>query len=282
LLGVRALVEAHTGRAHVAREAGEHALALADSMNARPAQLVATAALGLLELSLQQPAATVERLRPLIQFVQQEEIADPCWTRFAVDLVEALIEVAQIDEAQSLLEWYEGNALRLGRNAALAQSLRCRGLLAASVGDFDTSLAAFERALAEHDRSRLPFDRARTLLAYGSARRRAKQKAPARQMLELGLAEFERLGARVYAARTRDELGRISGRSPSGGVLTPTEQRIAQLVAEGRSNKEVAAAMFVTAKTVETNLSRIYAKLGIHSRTELARRLAEGIPAAKL
>jgi DNA-binding NarL/FixJ family response regulator len=65
-------------------------------------------------------------------------------------------------------------------------------------------------------------------------------------------------------------------------LLTPTEQRIAELVAEGRSNKEVAAAMFVTAKTVETNLSRIYAKLGIHSRTELARRIADGVPASKL
>jgi DNA-binding NarL/FixJ family response regulator len=101
-------------------------------------------------------------------------------------------------------------------------------------------------------------------------------------MLELALAEFEQLGAELYAERTRGELGRISGRSPSSGGLTPTEQRIAQLVAEGRSNKEVAAVMFVTAKTVETNLSRIYAKLGIHSRTELARRIAGGNPATKL
>jgi DNA-binding CsgD family transcriptional regulator len=282
LLGVRALVDAHTGRADVAREAGEHAFALADSMSARPAQMFAAAALGLLELSLEQPEATVERLRPLMEFVQKEGIADPCWTRFAVDLVEALIEVAQIDEARSLLEWYEGNAVRLGRNAAIAQSLRCRGVLAAASGDLPASHAAFERALVEHERSRLPFDRARTLLAYGGAKRRAKQKAAARQMLELALAEFERLGAELYAERTRAELGRISGRSPSGGVLTPTEQRIAGLVAEGRSNKEVAAALFVTAKTVETNLSRIYAKLGIHSRTELARRIAEGLPAAKL
>jgi DNA-binding CsgD family transcriptional regulator len=282
LLGVRAHVDAHTGRADVAREAGEHALALADSMSARPAQMFAAAALGLLELSLERPAATIERLRPLIEFVQTEEIADPCWTRFAIDLVEALIEVARLDEAQSLLEWYEANAVRLGRSGAIAQSLRCRGLLAAASGDLPGSHAAFERALAEHERSPLPFDRARTLLAYGGAKRRAKQKAAARQTLERALAEFDRLGAELYAERTRTELNRISGRSPSGGLLTPTEQRIAELVAEGRSNKEVAAAMFVTAKTVETNLSRIYAKLGIHSRTELARRIAEGVPAAKL
>src|ERR687895_196023 len=105
---------------------------------------------------------------------------------------------------------------------------------------------------------------------------------PPRRVPERALAQFDRLGAELYAERTRAELSRISGRSPSGGLLTPTEQRIAELVAEGRSNKEVAAATFVTAKTVETNLSRIYAKLGIHPRTELARRIAEGVPAAKL
>jgi DNA-binding CsgD family transcriptional regulator len=282
LLAVRALVDAHLGRVDGARDAGERALALAESMSARPAQMFATAALGLLELSLERPGAAVERLEPLLAFVQAEGIADPCLTRFAVDLVEALIEVAQIEEAQALLEWYEGNAVRLGRSGAIAQSLRCRGLLAAASGDLGGSQAAFERALAEHVHSRLPFDRARTLLAYGGAKRRAKQKAAARQMLEHALAEFDRLGAELYAERTRAELGRISGRSPSGGGLTATEQRIAELVAEGRSNKEVAAAMFVTPKTVETNLSRIYAKLGIHSRIELARRIAEGVPAAKL
>lgn len=282
LLAVRALVDAHAGRADAARAAAEPALELATPMSARPAQMFATAALGLLELSLDRPAAAVERLRPLLGFAQEQEIEDPCLTRFVVDLVEALIEIAQIDEAASLLDWYEGNALRLGRRGAIAQSLRCRGLLAAASGDLHGSQAAFERALAEHELSPLPFDQARTLLAYGGAKRRAKQKAPARQMLERAVAEFQQLGASLYAERARGELSRISGRGPSGGVLTPTEQRIAELVAEGRSNKEVAAAMFVTAKTVETNLSRIYAKLGIHSRTELARRVAEGVPAAKL
>ena len=282
LLAVRALIDAHAGRADGAREAGERALALADRMSARPAQMFATAALGLLELSLERPVEAVERLRPLLEFVRAEGITDPCSTRFAVDLVEALIEVAEIDEAQSLLDWYQGNALRLGRSGAIAQSLRCRGLLAAATGDLGGSHDTFERALIEHERSLLPFDCARTLLAYGGAKRRAKQKAAAREMLERAVAEFDRLGAELYAERTRAELSRISGRSPSGGLLTPTEQRTAELVAEGRANKEVAAALFVTAKTVETNLSRIYAKLGIHSRTELARRLAEGIPETKL
>ena len=93
----------------------------------------------------------------------------------------------------------------------------------------------------------------------------------ARASLEGAIAVFEELGASVWAEHARDELSRIGGRRSSKGELTPTERQLAALVAEGRSNKEVAAALFVTSKTVETRLSRIYAKLGIHSRGELAR-----------
>jgi DNA-binding CsgD family transcriptional regulator len=281
LLGVRALVEAHAGRVDVARETGERALALAERMNARPAQMFATSALGLLDLSLERPRATVERLAPLLEFAQAAGIDDPCAARFVVDLVEALIELTQADDAEAALEWYQGNAVRLGRSGAIAQSLRCRGLLAAASGELEQARDAFESALAAHEQSLMPFDRARTLLAYGSAQRRSKQRAVARRTLELAAAEFKRLGSELYVERARVELGRISGRTRSAGGLTPTEQKIAELVAEGRSNKEVAAAMFVTTKTVETNLSRIYAKLDIHSRIELARLVAQK-PVAKL
>jgi DNA-binding NarL/FixJ family response regulator len=119
----------------------------------------------------------------------------------------------------------------------------------------------------------MPFDRGRTLLALGEVQRRAKQKRAARVSLEAALATFEELGAKLWAEKARAELARISGRAPAGG-LTPTEQRIAELVAEGGSNKEVAAALFVTVKTVERNLTRIYEKLGVRSRTELASRYA--------
>jgi DNA-binding NarL/FixJ family response regulator len=111
------------------------------------------------------------------------------------------------------------------------------------------------------------------MLAFGAALRRAKQKADARKMLEQAVAEFERLGAAAFSERAQAELGRIGGRRPSAGGLTATEQQIAELVAEGHSNKEVAAALFVTVKTVEANLSKIYGKLGIRSRAALARRL---------
>jgi DNA-binding NarL/FixJ family response regulator len=155
-------------------------------------------------------------------------------------------------------------------------------LLAAAEGRVDDAVPAFERALSEHEGVPIPFDRARTLMAYGAALRRAKRKADARRTLEHAVAEFERLEAATFAERARSELERIGGRRPSAGDgLTPTEQQIAELVAEGRSNKEVAAALFVTVKTVEANLSKVYAKLGIRSRAALARRLAGEEPAVK-
>jgi DNA-binding NarL/FixJ family response regulator len=146
-------------------------------------------------------------------------------------------------------------------------------VLAAS-GDSSGALNAFEAALADHDQAREPFQRARTLLCYGTALRRAKRRGDARTTLREALAEFERLSTPLWAEKARSELARIGGRTRSG-ELTETERRLAELVAEGRSNKEVAAALFVTPKTVSTQLSRIYAKLGIHSRAELVRRLIE-------
>ena len=147
--------------------------------------------------------------------------------------------------------------------------------MAAATGELEAAAAAFQHALIQHDRVPMPFERARTLLSLGSAQRRAKQKRAARESLQEALTTFEQLGAALWAERARKELGRIGGRAPSFGALTPTEQRVAELVAEGRANREVAAALFVTERTVEGHLSKIYAKLGVRSRAELARRLTQ-------
>jgi DNA-binding CsgD family transcriptional regulator len=280
-LAVRALANAHRGLVAETREAAEVALALGRRTQGTPALQVATAALGLLELSLPRREEAAARLGPLVEFARAEKICEPGLTRYVVDHVEALTELGRLDDAGELLGWYEKNASRLGRPSALASSRRCRALLAAAAGDVEESLALFEEALAAHELAPFPFDRARTLLAYGAALRRAKRKADARATLQDAVAEFERLGAARFAERARSELERIGGRRPSAGGLTPTERQIAELVADGRSNKEVAAALFVTVKTVEANLSRIYAKLGIRSRTALAGRFAGQEPAVK-
>src|SRR4029453_10335164 len=109
-------------------------------------------------------------------------------------------------------------------------------------------------ALVPHRDLPVPFERARTLIVLGTLHRRAKHKAAARAALEEAVAILDGMGARLWAAGARGELGRIGGRAATDG-LTPTEQRVADLVAEGRSNKEVAAELFVSVRTVEATLT---------------------------
>jgi DNA-binding CsgD family transcriptional regulator len=158
----------------------------------------------------------------------------------------------------------------------LAVGGRLRGLLAAAAGDLPNALISLERALAEQEGRGWPFERGRTLLTLGETQRRAKQKRAARESLQAALAHFEELGAPLWAEKARADLRRLGGRPRGLGELTPTEERVAALVAEGRTNREVAAALYVTERTVEGHLTRIYAKLGVRSRAELAGRLRGG------
>ena len=144
---------------------------------------------------------------------------------------------------------------------------------AAARGEIEEALAELERAVAQHEAAGDPFGRARALLALGIVRRRVRQQRAAREAIEAALESFEACGAAGWAEKARAELGRIGGRARTEG-LTPAEGRIAALAAEGRTNREVAAALFLTEHTVETVLSRAYRKLGIRSRAALASRLA--------
>jgi len=273
-LALESLVEAHRGRADEARRAALGALELAPETGGRPAELVATAALGHLELSLEIPEAVVARLESSVSYVRREAIGEPGAIPFVGDHIEALVELGRREEAEELLDWHEGNARRLERASALAVCMRCRGLIAAQTGRLDDAVAAYDEALAWHAQVEFPLDRGRTLLALGVAQRRAKRRSQARETLQGALAVFEQLGAARWAERARAELRRISGRAATPGALTPAEERIAMLVGEGKTNREVAAALFVSERTVEGHLSHIYGKLGVRSRTELARVLA--------
>ena len=173
------------------------------------------------------------------------------------------------------LAWYEANAQRLGRRSALAAAARCRGLLAGARQDVDAALVALGGALELARGLPIPLELGRTELADGIALRRSRQRAAAREALESAGHTFDAIGARVWAGRTTAELGRLGGRPPSSGALTPTERRVAELVAQGLQTKQVAAALFASPKTVEGHLTRIYGKLGVRSRTELAHRLGE-------
>ncbi|NUT54561.1 MAG: helix-turn-helix transcriptional regulator, partial [Thermoleophilia bacterium] len=150
-------------------------------------------------------------------------------------------------------------------------------LVAAAQGHGEGAVALLTEAVDQHEDSGDRYGRARALLALGVTRRRARQKRPAREAIELARAAFEELGAASWAERARNELGAIGGRTRVEG-LTPAERRVAELVAEGRTNAEVAAALFLSERTVASHLTHVYAKLGVRSRTELARTLAGKVP----
>ncbi len=283
-LATRALVEAHLGRVEESREAGQRALDLAAPGEAAVVRRESLRALGFLELSLGRPGEAHRYLGPLTADAHASGIGEPAAMRFLADEIEALIELGEFPEAEERLAWLEERASRLDRPSALAGADRCRGLLLAARGETEGALGALRSALTAHERIQMPFERARTLLALGRVARRSKSKRVAREALDEALAVFEDLGASIWVANARAELARIAGRPPSDGRLTATERRVAELLAEGRSSREVAAALFVTPKTVETYATRIYAKLGVHSRTALARQLAvlDGDTSAKV
>jgi DNA-binding CsgD family transcriptional regulator len=269
LLCTRALVHAHLGNEVEARSAAAEGLASAGTLGAGIALRLGPWALGLLELSTGDPAAARARLEPLWKASEAAGIAEPGENRYLGDLVESLIELGELEDAEALTGRLAQRAGKLDRTSALATAERCRGLLHGAGGDLTAAEGALGRAL---DTQPLVFERARTRLALGRVQRRLKQRALARHTLTEARDTFDRLGASLYSARAAAELARIGGRAPSGG-LTASERTMADLVAEGRSNKEVAAALFITPKTVETKLTRIYAKLDVRSRTELTRLL---------
>jgi DNA-binding CsgD family transcriptional regulator len=272
-LYARALLDAHLGRIEAARSAATESLEIAESLSDSLFAVQSRTVLGFLELSLGDPEAADRQLRELPAWLEANGWAEP--TDFAwVNAIEAMIAIGELDEARAGLERYEQLSRRSESPWALATAARARGLLAAAEGEIETARAALDRALDEHDRMLCPFERGRTLLAAGHVRRRAREKRSAREALKEALQAFERLGARLWADRARDELARISGRRPATGELTATETELAALAAEGLSNKEIAAALHMSVHTVEGHLTRIYRKLAIRSRAALSIRLS--------
>lgn len=267
-----AVIAAHRGEIEDARAIALGAIALADG-RIRIAESGHGWVLGFVELSLGDPKAALVHLRRSYE-IRNVYMLEPAQRLELGDLLEALIAVGELDEAGEILATWQERAAALDRAWALAILARCRALHLAAQGRLDDAFASFERALAEHARSTDPFHRARTLLALGRTQRRARQRAAARTTLEKAIVVFEQLGAPLWAEQARAELARIGGRSPSRGSLTVAENLIAGLVAEGRTNREVAAALFLTEHSVETALTRIYRKLGVRSRAELTRLLA--------
>ena len=276
-LAIRALVDAHLGRVAETRAATDEGLPLALAVGVVPAHLEMLAIRGFLEYSLGEAREAHRFLGPLPRAVAEAGFGEPALFRFHGDAIETLLALGEHDAATALLAELEEQARATGRVWAFTIASRCRALLSAAAGDSDAAYASLDRALELHEQLQEPFERGRTLLVRGTLQRRNRKKRPARESLTQALAVFDELGARLWSERARAELRRIGGRAPATpGVLTPTEERVAALVAAGRTYREVADALFISPKTVQWNLSKIYRKLGVRSRAELAAKLAAG------
>jgi DNA-binding CsgD family transcriptional regulator len=216
--------------------------------------------------------ATVSALVGMRERAERVGAVDVMFDRSEPFHIEALLELGDLDGARATLVRLEERGRRLPRAWISAALPRCRAMIAAEDGDLDVALS--ELANIDSDlMSRLPFELGWTLLAQGRVQRRSKQKRAAADSLERAIELFEELGASPFADRARSELARV-GLRRAGPDLTPSELAIATFAASGMTNREVANAAFVSQKTVEANLARVYRKLGIRSRAELGSHMA--------
>jgi DNA-binding CsgD family transcriptional regulator len=228
--------------------------------------------MGFLEVSMGNYQAALTTLEPMLATLDPPPKGTEIFVAsFVPDAIEAMIQLSQLDEAEPLVDMLERNGRTVDRAWMLAVDARCRSMLLAARGDLPRATVAVQQAMAEHDRLPMPFERARTQLVLGQLHRRQRQRGAASVALREALTTFEKLNTPLWADRVRTELARTNVARTSGGGLTPSEQRVAELAASGMTYREVAAALFISPKTVEVNLSRIYRKLGIRSRAELGR-----------
>ncbi len=266
-----AVIAVHRGQLELAREHSERALELSDEQfGLRPPQHMAV--LGLVARWNGDLSGAMAWLAEAERQASAFRWGEPSVRWWSGDQIELLLELGLIEDAIRVLDVWEADAARVAREWVFPHVTRCRGLVAAARGEVDRAGSLLCRAVAQHNEVGDPFGTARASLGLGIVRRRERKKREAREAIEAALEGFEQLGAATWVAKAQSELGSIGGRRREEG-LTPAERRVAALVVEGRTNREVAAALFLTERTVASHLTHVYAKLGVRSRMELARLL---------
>jgi DNA-binding CsgD family transcriptional regulator len=234
-------------------------------------------ALGLAVLFEGDYPSAVDLFESVWYHCQREGVADPGAFPVAGDLVEALVETRALDWAAEVTNVLERLAVEQQHPWGLATVKRARAMIDLASGENEAAGLALLSAATDYGRLGLEFERARCLLYLGRLQRRSKKWGEARQALEDAADGFARLGCSGWAAKAHGELSRVGGRRPVDETeLTPSEQRVVDLAASGLSNKEIATVLYVSVYTVEAHLSHAYAKLGIRSRSQLARRISPG------
>ena len=214
-------------------------------------------------------------MEPLMASVEATGACHAVAAWFVADAVEAYVASGRIERTGALIASLHRMAGTFDRPIMRALGLRSAAVVYAARGEVKAAIAAVEAAVSVGALAGTPLERGRTFLLYGQLLRRSRQKVRARAALGAALADFEAVGAPLWVARVSAELGRVAPPAGAASDLSPTELRVARLAAAGLTNREVAGRSFLSPKTVETNLARIYRKLGIHSRAELGARMRD-------
>jgi DNA-binding CsgD family transcriptional regulator len=274
ILYIKALPDAYLGEAAAAGAAAERGLEIATSDQDPNVAALHLGLLGFTALSQGEFGTADRYLSRADEIVSSMGLAEPATHRFHGDHLEAVLACADLDRAVVLQRRLEDRA-RLAPYPWLNMIVTSgRAMLEAAQGNLDAAAHSAEQALKEAQAAAMPFEHGRTLLTAGQIRRRRKEKLLAREAFQHARQIFENLQTPLWAARATAEIRRLGLRSNSSGSMTPAEERVAHLVADGLTNREVAGALFISQKTVEANLSRIFRKLGIRSRRELIAQLA--------
>jgi DNA-binding NarL/FixJ family response regulator len=268
---IGAVVAAYAGREQEARTHARAAIEKASRCDSPRLADQAIMSLGLLEVSLGNNADALTTLQPLVARFSTLPGTEIVTAAFLPDAIEAMIALGRLDDAEPMIEALEHHGRRLDRAWMVAIGARCRSMMLAAQGELEAATRMAQQAMTAHQPLPMPFERARTQLLLGQLQRRQRQKEAATTTLTEALAAFDGMKTTLWTDRTRNELARTRMSPTRTLLLTPSEQRVAELAASGLTNRDIAAAVFISPKTVDANLGRIYRKLGIHSRAELGR-----------
>jgi DNA-binding CsgD family transcriptional regulator len=258
------------------RWAGEE-LSRAEALSLPSHELDARTLLGLTELLDHDPARAASSLAAVWEHTEREGIEEPGVFPVGPQLVEARVELGEVEAARAVAARLRQLAEQQAHPWGLAAAKQCEALLELTARYDERAAQVLEQAAGEYDALGLRFDAARSLLLLGRLLRRHRKWGAARRVLGSAAAAFDALESPGWAEEARAQLARVGARRPAAeGALTPTERRVVELASDGLANKEIAQTLYVSVKTVEGHLSQAYAKLGIRSRAQLARRLADG------
>jgi DNA-binding CsgD family transcriptional regulator len=275
---VRAMALACLGRLAQATVEARTGLAEAEQTDDLVDRIQNLHAIGFIELSAERYGSAHEHVGRAVELLRprwNKEFGD---SHPVPDEIEALIALGDLERARELVAWMDRVGRGTGRPWTLATGGRCRALLCAARGDLESAGREVDRALALHDNLPMPLELGRTLLVAGVIKRRQRHRGAAEATLRRAEALFAELDAETWRDRARRELDRLGVRTSPQRELTPVEHRVARLVAEGLTNREIADRLFVSPKTVEATLTHIFRKLDVGSRAEVAAAVARNTP----